>query len=72
MAPPNHGRNSALGARLPSTENSVNLPIMRQLKDRPLVDIIPSNFLQTRMLSNDEYPIAQRETLIWKIPNRRI
>ena len=37
-----------------------------------VVDIIPSNFFQTRMLSYYKYPIPQRETLIRIIRDRCI
>jgi hypothetical protein len=31
---------------------------------KEFVDIIPSNFLQTQMLPDHQYPIPQRKTLI--------
>jgi hypothetical protein len=46
---------------------------MRQPNDRSqfkrmawkkVVDIIPSNFFQTRILSDDKYAVAQRKVLI--------
>ena len=54
---------------------------MRQPNDRSqfkrtawkkVVDIIPSNFFQTRILSDDKYAVAQRKVLIRIVGNRRI
>jgi hypothetical protein len=50
----------------------VNSSQLKRMAWKRVVDIIPSNFLQTRMLSDDEYPIPQREALIRIIRNRRI
>ena len=54
---------------------------MRQPNDRSqskrmawkkVVDIIPSNFSQTRILSDDKYAVAQRKVLIRIVGNRHI
>jgi hypothetical protein len=54
---------------------------MRQPNDRSqfkrmawkkVVDIIPSNFFQTRILSDDKYAVAQRKVLIRIVGNRRV
>ena len=54
---------------------------MRQSNDRSqfkrmawkkVVDIIPSNFFQTRILPDDKYAVAQRKVLIRIVGNRRI
>jgi hypothetical protein len=50
----------------------VTVAIQKVVIGKRVVDIIPSNFLQTRMLPHNEYPIAQRETLIRIILLERI
>ena len=39
---------------------------------KKVVDIIPSNFFQTRILPDDKYAVAQRKVLIRIVGNRRI